>query len=287
MVIVAALSIVIASYDFRALAAAYASHPTGNAPPQGLPLQLLRGTMEYIQIIGAVVAIALGYLSVARERTGNTMPLIASRPVPTRALFLGRILGATALLGAVMLATAVIAVLSIGLVGGHWLGGTELLQLAIACVASVVYMLLFYALGTWVTARSRVLANGLAVALVIWLTVVLIIPQIGDTMDPDNQVPGGLFNALQVKKPQELQVLAHFKTYETIRNTGEETSITKHFERFTFAFLGIKTNYIGMSLGNLLSAKRGDIAWAALYGGVVAAGMASALRRERAIRPST
>ena len=31
---------------------------------------------------------------------------------------------------------------------------------------------------------------------------------------PDNQVPGGLFAALQVKKPDEKRVLAHFKTYE-------------------------------------------------------------------------
>ena len=34
------------------------------------------------------------------------------------------------------------------------------------------------------------------VALGIWLVVVLILPQIGDTLDADNQLPGGLFAAL-------------------------------------------------------------------------------------------
>src|SRR3712207_7739249 len=42
---------------------------------------LLRGLIEYIQIIGAVLAIGLGYLSIARERTGNTLRLILTRPV--------------------------------------------------------------------------------------------------------------------------------------------------------------------------------------------------------------
>lgn len=40
---------------------------------------------------------------------------------------------------------------------------------------------------------TRRLNTALIVALVLWLVVVLIVPQIGDTMDPDNQVPGGLF----------------------------------------------------------------------------------------------
>ena len=39
----------------------------------------------------------------------------------------------------------------------------------------------------------RSLPNALIIILVIWLIFVLIIPQIGDTMDPDNQIPGGFF----------------------------------------------------------------------------------------------
>lgn len=77
----------------------------------------------------------------------------------------------------------------------------------------------------------------------IWLLFVLIIPQIGDTMDPDNQVPGGLFAALGIPKAQEHAVLAHFSAYDTLRNGLEMTSVTKHFERLSFALLGIKSTY--------------------------------------------
>jgi ABC-2 type transport system permease protein len=110
---------------------------------------------------------------------------------------------------------------------------------------------------------------------------VLIVPQIGDTMDPDNQVPGGLFAALQVKKPDEKKVLAHFKTYENLRNGLEETSLTKHFERGSFAVTGIKDKYNGKSLGFIADAKRSDIEWMLFYSALMSVLMWSGLRRER------
>lgn len=292
MVLVAGGSIMIASFDFKAKVADYASYlalaKAAGSPivsaPQFFPLQLLRGVIEYIQIIGAVVAIGLGYLSVARERSGNTLPLIMTRPVRGRELFLGRLLGATALIVTILASTAVISVIVIGLVGGRWLSGPELIRLAIAFGVAVIYMLLFYALSTWLSARSKIVANGLVVALVIWLSVVLIIPQIGDTMDPDNQVPGGLFAALQVHKPDERKVLAHFTTYETIRSTLEETSLTKHYERLVFAVTGIKDTYNGKSLANIATAKRADIESIALYMVLLSGLMWLGLRRESATR---
>lgn len=292
MVLITAVSILIASYDFKSQVADYKSYldqarAAGVRPtvaPQLFGLQLLRGVIEYIQIIGAVIAIALGYLTIARERTGNTLRLIMTRPVRTRDLFLGRLLGAGALITTILAVTATISVVLVGTVGGQWLTGAELIRLAITFAMSILYMLMFYALGCWLTARSRTLANGLVVAMVVWLSVVLIIPQIGDTMDPDNQVPGGLFTALQVKKPDEKRVLAKFKTYEKVRNTLEETSLTKHYERATFAYTGIKDKYNGKPLATITDAKRNDIKWLAFYSALMSALMWSGLRRERTTR---
>lgn len=288
MVIVAGASITIASYDFKAQLADYNSYVaqaraagvTVTAAPQLFPLQLLRPVIEYVQIIGAVLAIGLGYLTVARERTGNTLALLLTRPVRSTDIMLGRLLGAGALIATILGATAIISVLLIGVLGGTWLGGGELIRLAITFVTGSLYMLIFYALGVWLSARSRALVNGLVVALVTWLMVVLIIPQIGDTMDPDNQVPGGLFAALQVQKADEKKVLAHFSTYERLRNDLEETSLTKHFERFTFAVTGIKDKYNGVSLTTIAADKRGDIAWLGAYSALLAALMWSGIRRE-------
>lgn len=295
MVLVTAGSITIAAYDFKAqvadyqayLAQAKAAGATVTAAPKFFPLQLLRGVIEYVEIIGAVLAIGLGYLSVARERTGNTLRLILTRPVRGRDLFFGRLLGAAALITTILIATAALSVVLIGTVGNRWLDGAEFVKLAITFGVAIVYMLTFYALGTWLSARSRIVANGLVVALVIWLSVVLIIPQIGDTMDPDNQVPGGLFSALQVKKPDEKKVLAHFSTYEKVRNTLEETSLTKHYERFTFAVTGIKDKYNGKPLDVIVHAKRTDLESLTLYLALLSSLMWFGLRRESVIRKET
>lgn len=292
MVIITAVSITIASYDFKSQLADYqsyldqvrASGVAATAPAPALfPLQLLRGVIEYIQIIGAVIAIGLGYLTVARERSGNTLRLIVTRPVRAVDLLAGRLLGAGALITTILAVTAAISIVLIGTVGGTWLNGAELVKLAITFGMSILYMLMFYALGFWLTARSKALANGLVVAMVIWLSVVLVIPQIGDTMDPDNQVPGGLFTALQVKKPDEKRILGKFKVYEKVRNELEETSLTKHYERATFAYTGIKDKYNGKPLATITQAKRKDIEWLAFYSALMGALMWSGLKRERRI----
>jgi ABC-2 type transport system permease protein len=269
VLVVTTVSVLVAAFDYqtkiddyeRYKAAAAAAGVTNVAPLPLRPLQLLRSVVEYIEIVGAVIAIALGYLSVARERGNRTVWLLRSRPVSPGELTFGPALGAIGLIATLVIVTAVIAVVSIGIWGHDWITAEQLVKVALWCVASIVYMGAFYCLGAIMTARSRVLANGLVAALVVWLVVVLIIPQIGDTMDPDNQVPGGLFSALNLDKDHENRVLAKFTTYEAMRNDVESMSFAKHYERFSFAMLDVKDKYRGMSISQLARTTKGDIAW--------------------------
>jgi ABC-2 type transport system permease protein len=244
----------------------------------------MRPVVEYIEFVGGVIAIALGYLSVARERGNRTLWLLRTRPVSTGELTFGPALGALGLIATLVFSTAGIGVVSIGIWGHDWLNGEELLRLAIWCVASIVYMGIFYCLGAALTAISRVLANGLVAALVVWLVVVLIIPQIGDTMDPDNQLPGGLFKSLNLDKSHETRVLAKFSTYERLRNDLEETSFAKQYERFSFAILEIKVKdkFRDTSIGYVIDATRRNIEWLALYAVVMAGFLYWTVRRSTA-----
>src|ERR1035437_9431715 len=114
--------------------------------------------------------------------------------------------------------------------------------------ATVLYLFIFFSLSALLTIIVKHPSNALIFSFVIWLFFVLIVPQIGDTMDTDNQVPGGFFNAIHVNKEQSNIILKDFSTYEKLRNDTEEISITKHYERLVFAFLGIKDIYNGKSL---------------------------------------
>ncbi len=291
LVAVTVASVYIAAAEYRSQLADYEAYRSAAvaggikriAPSPLVLLSLLRGAMEYIEIIGAIIAIALGYLSVSRERANRTLPLLRSRPVTSGELTGGSILGALAVMGTLIAVTAVVAVVCLGLIGKDWVNGSQAFRLLVAYLASIVYMGVFYCLGAMVTARSRIASNGLMVALGIWLVVVLILPQFGDTLDADNQVPGGLFKTLTIDRPQSLQILSHFGTYEFIRTGLEELSFAKHYERFVFAMTDVKANYRGFTLSQLFHEKRNDVAWMIFYAVALGAGIRRSFHRQPTI----
>ena len=107
-------------------------------------------------------------------------------------------------------------------------------------------------LGFFLALHIKRLPHALLYAFAIWLTFVLVAPQIGDTLDPDNQVSGGVFKKLNIAKPEEKKILLSFASYETTRNAIEEASPAKHFERITFALLGIKEIYNGLPIQTII-----------------------------------
>ena len=242
--------------------AARAGGLTNTGPSPLAPLSLLRGGFEYLQIIGAVIAITLGYLTVTRERANRTLALLRSRPLSAGELATGSLLGATAIIATLVAVTAVAGVMCIGVIGKDWISGSEGVQLLLAYLLSVVYMTGFYALGVYCTARSRNPVNGLIVGLCVWLLFVLVTPQIGDTLDADNQVPGGLFIALGMNRTDETTILAHFSFYETLRTRIEWISFSQHYQRFVFAMADVKPRYRTLSLAGLLRTVRTDLLWA-------------------------
>lgn len=246
------ISILVSALDYRVKIEAYnkyvaalrqAGSTIAPAPPQLFALQLLRGSIEYLEILGALFAIVLGYGMVAKEKQKATLGLIFTRPVGRYQLAYGKLLALalTWLIAVFAIFTLIAAV--VAMVGSSPLHQIDLNRLLISAALSWIYLLLWSALAMGLASFTRELGISLVVSIVLWLSVVLILPQIGDTMDPDNQVPGGLFNSLQISKKNELAVLANFAGFDKVRNGIEVSSITKHYERSTFAYLGIKDKF--------------------------------------------
>ena len=246
------ISVVVSATQFGAKLDAYityldalrtAGNTTTPAAPQLFPLQLLRGSIEYLEILGALFAIVMGYGMIAKEKQRSTLQLIYSRPIGRFSLPAGKLLALAAawLIAVVVIFSAVTA--TVAIVGHAQFASIDVQRLLIAGATAWGYLLLRSALALGLASTTTRLSTALIIALVLWLTVVLILPQIGDTMDPDNQVPGGLFKSLAIAKPDEKAVLANFSGFDTVRNGLEVSSITKHYERFTFAVLGIKDQF--------------------------------------------
>ena len=265
--------------DYQAYqAVATASGLQRIAPSTLAPMSLLRGAFEYLQVVGAVFAVSLGYLSVQRERAHRTLSLIRSRPVSPSEQATGELVGAAALITTLVAATGIVGVVCIGTIGNDWIKPSEVLQLVFAYLVSIVYLTGFYALGVACAARSRHAINGLLAALCILVFFVLVTPQIGDTLDSDNQIPGGLFKALGLNRADETNVLTHFTTFETIRTRIEWISFSQHYQRFVFAMADVKERYRPLGLADLFARVRTDLAW------VIAAPAALIGFQRRAIR---
>ena len=285
---VTAVSIYVAATDYAAQLAEYQIYREA-ARAQGLDriapsplavLSLLRGAIEYLEIIGAIIAITLGYLTVSRERANRTLPLLRSRPLSAAEHATGSLLGALGLLATLAIATAVVSVVSLGLVGHDWISPAQGLRIGLAVIATVLYLAAFYCVGAIATALSRTPINGLVVALALWLLIVLVLPQIGDTLDADNQFPGGLFQALGLNHDGEVAVLAHFTGYERTRTGIESASLAKHFERFAFAMTDVKERYRPFDLPWLLRETRIDIAWLLLFPTALYLGLRHTFKRQ-------
>jgi ABC-type transport system involved in multi-copper enzyme maturation permease subunit len=231
------------------------------AAPEFYPLRLLRGAIEQTEIIGAAIAILIGYRSAASERGRQTLALILTRPIKTWQFCLGKALAGIGLLaGGLALVLGGLAI-TLNYVAGIGLGPDDAVRIALVWAVAVAYTSCFFLLAFILTLHMRQTSHALLVAFAVWMALVLVAPQIGDTLDPDNQVAGGVFRQLDIAKPDQVEIMKGYATFETIRNGIEEASVTKHFERLTFAILGIKATYAGLPLGPILIEKTRDIVW--------------------------
>jgi len=289
MAVITVTSILVSSQVFQSQVSQYNEllnllKELGKAPagpaPELFPLNLLRGVIDYIEIIGAVLGILLGYLTISKEKNSKTLNLILTRPVSRTEIVIGKVLGNGAFIALTLLGVGVFSYLGLLVVGGAALNQIELLKLGLVLLLSFAYIM-FFSLTFLLSLRMKTISHALMIAFVIWLAVVLILPQVGDTMDPDNQVPGGFFNSMHLTKPQETQVMANFKNYETMRNSIEQMSITKHYERASFAILGIKEEFNAVPLADIIVRQWVNIAlvFGLFAAGLFACGMLMSRRR--------
>jgi len=247
--------------ESRALLISLGKSAAELAPPAFFPLKLLRGFVAHVEIIGGVLGIVLGYRAAAVERGHSTLALIMTRPLTQTAFLSGKVGGNMMLIMAGLATTFVVGAIALAAISGLGLAPSDLARIFVVFTAASFYVGIFFLLGFILALTIKKLPTALLVAFAIWLSLVLIAPQIGDTMDPDNQVAGGVFHALDIAKPQQTEILKSFKTYETIRDGIEQTSPAKHFERFSFAVLGIKDIYNGQPLAEVIRDRVTDLWW--------------------------
>ena len=208
------------------------------------PIAVSKNFINYLAMVGALLAMILGTTTVRKEREGGTLALILSRPVYRDQLLAGKIVGNAGLLAVLVAVVGIVTALALVALGGVTLSGGELAKLALTMVMSWLYMLTFFLLALFFALWLPKGNQALMLTVIVWLVFAFIFPQIGDTMDLDNQLPGGFFATMGMDRAGETAALKQFKWYETVRNDVESLSPTKHYERISFALLGIKPEFV-------------------------------------------
>lgn len=233
--------------------------------PELHPLNLLKGVVEYIEIIGGVLGILLGYISISKERGGESLNLVLTRPLRKINVILGKMAGNAIFIAFLMALIGFVVFFTVWFVGGVRLNTGELTKLLVFVMFSTLYVFIFFMMSFIFALTQKSSSHALIYSFIAWLAFVLIIPQIGDTMDPDNQVPGGFFKSMNLNKKQERNVLKHIRSYEIKREFIEQLSVAKHFERVSFALLGVNVSFNNQKISKILTGTSIDIFWMAVF----------------------
>ncbi len=229
------------------------------AMPNLNPIASSKSFVNYIGMLGALIAMILGNQAITSERKNGTLRLILSKEVFRDGFLSGKLLGNLIVLFGITVICAAITFLAIGLIGSVTLSSAEIIRMLLFFLMSFLFMGFFLALGMIFAVMFRNEKKALLITIMIWLVLAFVFPQIGDTMDMDNQLPGGFFAQMGMTKQQEEQVTSKFQFYESFREGIEQLSPTKHYERVSFALLNVKPGFESNTPIQVLGLKWVDI----------------------------
>jgi ABC-type transport system involved in multi-copper enzyme maturation permease subunit len=155
--------------------------PQFEASYEGNPVVFLFPSIDLIFFIGVVMsllAIAFSYDAVAGEKELGTLKLLMSYSVPRDLVLLAKWTGGyltliTPLLLALLCGLVVVVLFpTVELQADHWA------ELGLVLLLALFYLGAVYSLGLFVSARTPLASTAITVLLVIWVLMVLVVPNI-------------------------------------------------------------------------------------------------------------
>ena len=151
------------------------------AAPEIYPLAILRNIIEYITMIGAVLAIFLGFDAYNGERENGTLRLLLTKPFYRDQLITGKLLGAGMIIGLLLSVTLIVNLTLFTFSTGLLPSFSEVLRLAIFFLLAFIYMISFYISTLFVSIKTKDRTFGFLIMMIAWIFVSFVIPQLADT----------------------------------------------------------------------------------------------------------
>lgn len=135
-----------------------------------------------VRVVMSLLAIFLAYDAVSGEREAGVLKLSFANSVPRAHILMGKFLGGIFCLVIPLTMSSIIALLMMQLSDAVQLGEAEWGRLGIILLLSMLYLAMFYAIGLFVSCITKRSTTTLIVSMLIWILLVVIIPNVGPAM---------------------------------------------------------------------------------------------------------
>jgi ABC-2 type transport system permease protein len=206
------------------------------------PLEIIKNTVIYIVLIGALLAVVVGVRSSIRDRKAGVADLILSRPIGTRSYLAGKLLGIQIWTGIVLLISLVASWFSVWVISGLPLSLSDTALLFALFALAWVFLLPFSVIGMIAGARSRHESTALLVPVLLWVGVVFVIPQLGTAQNP-----------VALLNPVPAPISSTDLFFRVNRIILQPISITEHFKHLSGVILHLRDITATAVRGDLLS----------------------------------
>ena len=148
------------------------------------PLELIRNTVIYVVLIGALLAILIGVQSSLGDRKAGVIDLLFSRPVTSRQYVAGKLLGMQCLTGLILMAAGTISWGTIWLIRGQVLSLPDSLSLLEFFMLAWLFLLPFTVPGFIFGAVGQRETSALLIPILVWIFLTFMMPQLGTAEHP-------------------------------------------------------------------------------------------------------
>lgn len=209
--------------------------------PEIYPLAILQNIIKYVSIVGAVLAIFLGFDTFSGEKENGTMKLLLSRPLYRDQLITGKLLGGGLVIGLLLIATLFFNTILFSIVSGLIPGFGEISRLIIFIFIAFCYMMSFYIATMFVSIKASDRSFGFLVMLILWVTVSFVIPQLAESQ-----------KSFAYAMNSTAQTVTQVHSDTIISKTIEIFSPTVHFQNIGGDLLQTVSETANSSVGEIL-----------------------------------
>lgn len=146
-------------------------------------LSLMSNMVVYIPLIGALLALIVGHLSIVDDKSNGTGRLVFSRQISRTSYVLGKIASAAGVFAVVLAASLLVSAAAL-LIINQTIAGADLARLVLFFGLSWLYLMVFELIGMVAVLITRQRSIALLTAMGAWLFITFVVPQFTSGLRP-------------------------------------------------------------------------------------------------------